>query len=192
MNRSRRLFTLMAAGAMLLGPASLGCGSKPPPKTAKIEPGDMPDGADWTGVYYNELYGYLHLIQEGNQVNGKWQRPQREKWGRLTGTATGNVLRFDWTEYKTGVVGPNSQASGKGFFKYSRPEGDNIDDRIDGERGYDQDETGEPWDAIKQRNVKPDLSSIGGTGAGDIGGGDWDSENKEPGSPEAPAPPPEE
>ena len=191
MNRNRRLWIAVAAGALVLGPAVLGCGSTPSAKTAQIQAGDMPDGADWSGVYFNELYGFLHVIQEGDKVNGKWQRPQKEKWGELHGTATGNVLRFDWTEYKTGVVGPNSQTSGKGYFKYSRPEGDNVDDRIDGEIGYGQDEVGNPWDGIKQRNVKPDLTSIGGTGAGDIGGGDWDGENKEQGSPEAPTPPSE-
>ena len=152
----------------------------------------MPEGADWTGVYYNELYGNLHVIQEGDEVNGKWQRPQKDRWGELHGKATGNVMRFDWTEYKTGVVGPNSKATGKGYFKYSRPDGDNVDDRIDGEIGSGLDEVGSPWDAIKQRNVQPDLASIGGTGAGDIGGGDWDQDNKESGTPEPPAAPPGE
>jgi len=150
----------------------------------------MPDGAEWTGVYYSELYGYLHVIQEGNKVDGKWIRPVKDRWGELHGTATGNLLRFDWKEYKIGAVGPNSTLSGKGYFKYSRPEGNNVDDRIEGERGIAQDEVGEPWDAVKQRNVKPDLDSIGGSEAGDLGGGDWDSENKEQGAPEPPAEPP--
>ena len=42
---------------------------------------------------------------------------------------------------------------------------------------------------MKQRNVKPDLASIGGAGAGDIGGGDWDSPNQEKGDPEPPEEP---
>jgi hypothetical protein len=51
------------------------------------------------------------------------------------------------------------------------------------------DEVGEPWDAVKQRNQQPDLKSIGGTGAVDVGGGDWDNENKEKGTPEPPEAP---
>lgn len=188
MNGSRRLFIAIAAGALVFGPAALGCGAGGSAKSAKIEPGDMPDGAEWTGVYFSELYGYLHLVQEGDQVNGKWERPVKDKWGKLNGKVTGNVLRFEWTEYKTGLVGPNSQATGKGYFKYSKP--DNFE-RIDGEIGFGQDEVGQAWDAIKQERMNPDLASIGGTGASDVGGGDWDSENKEQGSPEAPAPPPE-
>jgi hypothetical protein len=190
MNVSRRLWIAAAAGALLLGPATVGCSSTPAGKTANIEAGDMPDGAEWTGVYYSELYGYLHVIQEGDQVDGKWIRPVKDRWGELHGKATGNLLKFDWSEYTIGGVGPNSSRRGKGYFKYSRPEGDNVDDRIDGQIGAGEDEVGEPWDAIKQRNVKPDLSSIGGTGAGDIGGGDWDGENKEEGAPEPPSEPP--
>ena len=84
----------------------------------------------------------------------------------------------------------NSARSGKGYLKYKRPPGDNVDDSVVGEIGRGEDEVGEPWDAVKQRNIKPDLGSIGGTGAGDIGGGDWDGDNKEKGAPEAPKSPP--
>lgn len=150
----------------------------------------MPDGADWTGVYYSELYGYLHLVQEGNALEGRWIRPVKDRWGEMHGNATGDIARFSWSEHTIGAVGPNATKSGKGYFKYKRPPGDNVDDTIVGERGSSQDEVGEPWEAIKQRNVQPDLKSIGGTNAGDIGGGDWDSKNEEPGAPEAPASPP--
>ena len=165
------------------------CSGGSAPKSAKVEAGDMPEGAEWTGVYYSELYGHLHLIHEGDTISGKWQRPVKDRWGELAGKVTGDVVRFEWTEYKTGVVGPNSNRKGRGYFKYKRPEGDNVDDVINGEIGVGNDEVGEPWEAIKQRNQKPDLASIGGTGASDVGGGDWDKENSEPGKPEAPKSP---
>jgi hypothetical protein len=191
MKGRRRLWIMMAAGALLVAPmAAGGCGGGGSATAASVQPGDMPDGAEWRGVYYSQLYGYLHLETEGDKVNGKWIRPPKDRWGELHGTITGDVLRFQWTEHTIGAVGPNSSRSGKGYFKYARPPGDNVDDTLAGEIGRGQDETGEPWDAVKQRNVQPDLTSIGGTGAGDIGGGDWDSENKEQGSPEEPAPPP--
>ena len=89
-----------------------------------------------------------------------------------------------------GLVGPNAKKTGKGYFKYKRPAGDNVDDQIIGEIGLGMDEVGNPWEAIKQRNLPPDLSSIGGTSAMDVGGGDWDTDNKEKGSkPEPPAGP---
>jgi hypothetical protein len=181
---------VVAVAALASTPVLAGCsGGGGSGKTANVTPGDMPQGASWTGVYFSELYGFLHIVQDGNAIVGKWQRPHKDRWGSIKGEATGDVIHFEWTEHVTGLIGPNSEKKGKGYFKYKRPEGDNVDDQIVGEIGRDNDETGEPWDAIKQRNVNPDLDSIGGTGAGDIGGGDWDSDNKEQGSPEAPAQP---
>lgn len=188
---------LFSASALLFAATTLattvtlsGCGeSATAPKTATVQPGDMPDGAEWSGVYFSELYGHLHLVQEGTSITGKWMRPQRDRWGELHGTAVGDLIRFEWTERVVGRVGPGGTRSGKGYLKYTRPAGDNVDDQIAGEIGTGADEVGEPWDAVKQRNMMPDLASIGGTGATDIGGGDWDSEGGESGTPEAPATP---
>jgi hypothetical protein len=183
----RRLWVVAAAGALLGAP--LGCDSNPAPKTANVTPGDLPSGAKWDGVYYNELFGYLHLKQSGNTVHGKWERRVKDRWGELKGEVTGDVLKFEWNEYIRGLVGPNAKRSGKGYFKYKRPPGDNVDDNIVGEIGVGADEVGETWEAIKQRNIPPDLSSIAGSGAMDVGGGDWDTDSKEKGKPEGPASP---
>lgn len=191
MKGMRSLWVLIAAGALSISPVVLGgCGAQMSAKTANVTPGDMPPNSSWRGVYFSQLYGYLHLDTDGDNIKGKWLRPNKDKWAELTGTITGNVIRFSWIEHTVGAVGPNSSRSGKGYLKYTRPEGENVDDMIAGEIGVGGDETGEPWDGVKQRNVEPDLGSIGGTGASDIGGGDWDSENKEGGKPEEPASPP--
>lgn len=191
MKVSRRLWTLACASALILTiPAVSGCGpSTPDAKTANVQAGDMPAGGEWTGVWYNELYGYLHLVQDGNAISGKWIRTHKDKWGEIHGQATGDLVRFEWKEYTVGLVGPNAMREGRGYFKYKKAE-PGLDDSIEGQVGRGQDEVGDPWEAIKQRNVKPDLASIGGTGSGDIGGGDFDNENKEEGKPEAPQPPP--
>jgi hypothetical protein len=182
---------VVAAGALAMAPlAATSCSSTPASMPPNIKAGDMPEGADWTGVYYSQLYGNLHLIQEGNTVSGKWIRPSKDRWGEVHGSATGDLVRFTWVEHTIGAIGPSANRDGKGYFKYKRPPGDNVDDTIEGEIGRGKDEAGDAWDAIKQRNVKPDPGSIGGTGTTDIGGGDWDTENKEKGSPEAPVSPP--
>jgi hypothetical protein len=168
----------------------MGCsGGSGSAKTADVTPGDMPADANWTGVYFSELYGYLHMVQDGNAVAGKWIRPHKDRWGELKGEVSGDVIHFEWEEHTIGLVGPNANKKGRGYFKYKRPAGNNVDDTFTGEIGFDKDEVGEPWDAVKQRNVNPDLASIGGTGSTDIGGGDWDGENKEKGNPEGPAEP---
>lgn len=192
MNVSRRFWTLAFAGALALTvPVVSGCsGGMGDGKTANVTAGDLPAGGDWTGVWFSELYGYLHLVQDGSSISGKWIRPHKDRWGEIHGTVTGDLMKFEWEEHTMGLVGPNASKKGRGYFKYKRPQGDNVDDQIVGETGRGADEVGDPWDAVKQRNVKPDLASIGGTGAGDVGGGDFDQENKEDGKPEAPQPPP--
>jgi hypothetical protein len=180
---------LVSAAAL----AFLGCGpGTPTGKTANVSAGAMPSDGDWSGVYYSPLFGNLHMEASGNSVEGRWLRPEKGNWGKLHGTADGNLLRFDWTEYDDGVAGPMSQKEGKGYFVYLRPEGDNVDDEIKGEIGMGYDEVGTNWHAIKQRNVKPNLKSIGGSGASEIGGGEWDRPNNDSGEPEDPvAPEPE-
>jgi hypothetical protein len=185
-----RKLTLVAVFAT--APALVGCGPKAQAaRVANVQEGAMPDGGTWDGVYFSPLFGNLHIVTAGGLVQGRWLRPLKGEWGKLQGNASGNVLRFDWEEYKDGLVGPNSKRSGKGYFVYTRPEGDNVDDALKGEMGRGQDELGTEWVAMKQRNVKPDINSIGGAGSTDVGGGDWDKGNREGGEPEAPASPSE-
>lgn len=188
MFRFARKVTLVAA--LAAAPAMVGCGPQAPSvRRASVQEGSMPANGTWEGVYFNPLFGTLHIVPEGNLVQGRWLRPMKGEWGKLQGNASGNVLRFDWEEYKDGLVGPNSRRTGKGYFVYTRPEGDNVDDVLKGEIGRGEDEVGTEWVALKQRNVKPDLTSIGGAGATDVGGGDWDKGSSEGGNPESPASP---
>jgi hypothetical protein len=193
MKRLEMVFRFAVASALCVAPlAVLGCsgGADGDVKHATVQVGTMPQGADWAGVYYSELYGYLHLVQDGNSVSGRWLRPTKNMCGEVHGEITGDVIKFSWIEHTIGAVGPNSQHQGHGYFKYKRPNGDNVDDTIVGEVGRGQSDAGDPWDAVKQRNMPADPKSIQcGGGAGDLGGGDWDHENKEQGAPEAPKSP---
>jgi hypothetical protein len=186
----KRFVVLSALCALPFTVGGCGDGTGGDAKHATVTAGTMPQGADWAGVYYSELYGYLHLVTSGNSVSGRWLRPTKNKCGEVHGEVNGDLLKFSWTENVVGAVGPNTSSKGRGYFKYKRPEGDNVDDTIVGEIGKGEDEVGNPWDAIKQRNVKPDPKGIQcGGGAGDLGGGDWDKGNGESGTPEAPKPP---
>ena len=75
---------------------------------------------------------YLHIVQKGSTIEGKWERPHKDRWGELKGEVTGDLVKFTWTEYTRGLVGPNAKHEGKGYFKYKRPPGDNVDDTIVG------------------------------------------------------------
>lgn len=185
----RRLWAAVVMGGLLVAPLA-GCSNTPEGKLANVQSGELPSGAKWDGVYFSELYGNLHLKASGSHIKGRWERPHKDRWGELEGEVTGDVIKFTWSEYTRGLVGPNAKKAGKGYFKYKRPEGTNVDDDIVGEIGRGEDEVGDPWEAKKQRNIPPNLDSIAGSGSGDVGGGDWDSDSKEKGKPEGPASPP--
>lgn len=151
------------------------CGGQgPQAKVANVQPQELPPGATWNGVWFNQLYGMLHLVHTGSTIQGKWKRTDGSAWGEMRGEVDGNLFRFEWAEYKEGFVGAAGTYRGRGYFVYKRPAGDNVDDRLEGEWGQNDDETGNPWDCIKQRNMKADLKSIGGTA--EVGGatGDWE------------------
>jgi hypothetical protein len=137
-----------------------GCGgSSNAPKLAHIKPGDMPVGGDWMGVYYNGLMGYLHLQKEGDNVVGRWRTTSGEKFGEMSGEANGDVYHYEWTERTIGMVGAQAAAKGKGYFRYTIPKEGEAHEIV-GERGQKQDETGEPWKAVKQTNQMPDFKKV--------------------------------
>jgi len=130
----------------------------------------MPPGATWDGVYYNALFGYLHIIANGNTFEGRWRSADESAFGQMSGTITGDIARFDWTENKVGMIGAAAKRSGKGYFRYTRPEGDNVDDKLLGEYGNNDAEIGGgSWDCIKQRNKAPDFSAVSGEAEPGIG-----------------------
>jgi hypothetical protein len=143
-------------------------------KAANLKPGEMPADGDWTGVYYSQLFGMLHLVRDGDAIIGRWRTAAGDKWGELHGEADGDLLRYEWTEHRIGYVGPNATTHGKGYFRYVVPPGENVDHEIHGEWGLDADETGNPWEAIKQRNTAPDLDSVMPDETQRARGGGWD------------------
>ena len=142
----------------------VGCGGSGDPKTAKVASGPMPEGESWSGVYYHSVFGYLHLQEEGSNVVGRWKRTDQSHWGELSGTTTGNLLRYTWKEHKIGMVGPAATTKGKGYFVYKMNQENNGE--LDGEFGLNDSEVGSNWKNVKQKNYKPDLKSIGGDAEG--------------------------
>jgi hypothetical protein len=157
-------FAQVVVLSLTLGAAALGCGGGQEAKSAKVAAGDMPSGQEWTGVYYNQQFGNLHLVEEGTNVVGRWKRTDQSHWGELSGTKTGNLLRFTWKEHKVGMVGASADTEGKGYFLY----GVNKDGlgELKGEYGLGGSEVGSRWDGLKQKDVKPNLKEIGGDAPG--------------------------
>jgi hypothetical protein len=146
--------------------ASVGCeaGSQGA-KFASIKGGEMPEGQAWPGVYYNPVYGYLHVVEQDGAVSGRWKRTDGSHWGELSGTTQGNVLHFTWREHQYGAVGPSADSHGSGVFVYKQPE--TKIPELAGQYALDDSSVVGKWDCVKQLNLKPDPSSINGDNPAD-------------------------
>ena len=183
MFRTRRILVL-ALSSLFLMPLTTACTKgNTGPQVANVTAGEMPAGGDWTGVYYDPVYGNLHLIVEGDTASGKWRKDAGDSWGELNGTADGNLLRYEWVEHKIGMIGASSSTKGKGYFVYKESPNANEPDMIEGERGFGEDEVGAKWKGIKQANVVPDPDSVMPDEVENRGvedGGGWDDGGAKP------------
>jgi hypothetical protein len=123
--------------------------------SADIKPGPMPDNGTFSGVYFSPQYGEMHLVQNGSAVVGKYKQDERE--GQIQGEANGNLLRFEWTEYKAMVSNRPQITRGHGYFRYMVDAG-NGDHLLKGRWGLNDDDTaGGDWNAYKSKSREPDL-----------------------------------
>src|SRR6187431_1136823 len=126
---------------------------------SNVTAGELPAGGSWPGVYYNQVYGHLHLTVTNNAVQGAWRNTNGDKWGELWGEVEGDLVRFTWKEHKVGIVGANATSEGKGYFKYViLKEGEAHE--LKGEWGLGEKDAGNSWDCVKQKNVEPDPKSV--------------------------------
>ncbi len=142
---------------------AVACKSGPDPKVAQVTAGTMPEGRSWRGVYYSQVYGNLHLIEEDGTIEGRWRTVAGDSWGELHGKADGDLLRYEWVEHKIGLVGPSSTRRGRGYFQYkvmATADSPKEPDQISGQWGLNDAEAGNGWEATKQVNQEPDPDSV--------------------------------
>jgi len=181
----RKLVKLSLLSALALPSAFslVACGPSNEVKHAQLKPGEMPAGAEWQGVYYSPVYGNLHLLVDGKTAQGAWRTAGGDAYGELNGEADGNILRYTWKQHRIGAIGKDADSTGKGYFRYL-PVEEGEAQKIAGEWGLGDSDAGNPWDAVKQKNVQPNLDSVkpdeieGKT----TSGGGWDDDNKGGGS----------
>jgi hypothetical protein len=146
-------------------------------KKANVPVGSLPAGESFKGVWYNPVWGELHMLPEGSTVQAKWKSSKGGVWGALHGNIDGDVIKFEWEEHKTGAVGPGSTRKGKGYFKFQPQEPPNLP-RLKGEWGLGENEVGGgEWDCVKQKDLEPNLKEIGGEPDPTVDTG-WDQEKK--------------
>lgn len=164
---------LLASIATLAISLVAGCGGGG--GRANVSPGVMPSGETFTGVWHSPQYGEMQLVQTGNSVVGEYVHDERR--GRIQGTATGDLLRFEWSENRELVSGRPVTTRGRGYFRFQV--GEDNDRYLVGEWGHDANETGGgPWRAVRDRRRRPSLSGgassgTSGSDSGSTGGDDF-------------------
>jgi len=160
-----RGLTLVAVLALLVGGCGGGGGSVPQPKP-------MPEGGEFTGVYSSPQYGDMHLVQSGEGVVGEYEKDDRS--GTLQGVATGDLLRFRWSQIRELVRGRPTESTGHGFFRYVIGEDGRhylVGEWWLGDSEVPPEGQRSGWRAYKLRNATPELTRIG-TGSGPSSGGE--------------------
>lgn len=118
---------------MTLGVSLGGCDSIPDPQP-------LPKGVTFSGTW-DTNWGQMSLDQRGGSVEGSFRVHGRYKGfrnGSITGTATGNVLLFRWTQVE-------NRQYGRGYLQMSPDR-----QRLEGRWGYQQDaEGGGRWWATR-------------------------------------------
>jgi hypothetical protein len=160
------LFSVVLGVSAVSG--TVACGGGGAAKFPVWKAGEMPSGESWVGVFYNPVYGYLHMIEQDGNIVGRWKRTDGSHWGELSGTAEGNVMHFTWKEHKYGSVGPSSDSKGSGQFQYFLPTDGKIPE-LNGVYALDDATDTGDWHCVKQMNMKPDLNSINGNSNDNMG-----------------------
>lgn len=148
----------------LLALSATACGSKPP----EIVAGKMPEGGNFSGVYFSPQYGEMNMVQNGSAVIGEYKQEMRT--GKIQGEASGDLMKFEWIERKALVSNRAQETRGHGYFRYvvDPANGDHI---LKGEWGLgDAQLGGGPWNAYKAKGKEPKLSQE--TSGGDSSGGE--------------------
>lgn len=153
--RSMRLLIL----ALSIGALSA-CG----PSVSHRNPGPMPEGGTFHGVWFSPDYGEMHLCQSNENVVGEYTKQERH--GTVRGTVEGDTLHFQWSEEREFIPGRPVETHGRGYFIVERLNVWNAnagrDERtgewsIRGEWGMEEDEIGGGrWTAVMQPRQSPD------------------------------------
>jgi len=154
-----RLVRTESIFAFALALALSACGGGQDAKHANVKAGPMPEGGEWPGVYYSQLYGYLHVLTEGSAANAAWRTTAGDSFGELHGEIDGNLLKYEWTERRIGAVGADANRKGKGYFVYTIPKADEAHEVV-GEWGLGDENAGNEWKAVKQKNMAPNPDSV--------------------------------
>jgi hypothetical protein len=142
----------------LLALGAAACSRPFEPAPPVVEPGPMPQGREWQGVYSSLSHGDLHILVTDQRADAAWRTPDGV-YGEFWGAIDGNEVRYVWRESRRNASGNRIPWFGRGYFVYTVPGRERPDELI-GEWGLDQREVGERWIAVKRDGKAPDLDGL--------------------------------
>jgi len=142
----RRTVLVLIGTLTLLLAAPSGCSSS---KTSEVpDPGPMPEGANFQGVWFSPQFKHMYLRQSGQEVKGVYSY---QTGGRLVGEVEGDLLKFKWQDPGSKEKAQRTM-EGHGYLQIVQEDGKS---KLKGEWGYGEDSTGAgPWTAEYIRELK--------------------------------------
>lgn len=142
----RRLSGLVIV-VLLAAVALAACASTP----SVPSPQPLPEGKNFTGLWYSPQFEHMYLVQSGDVVRGVYAY---REGGQLEGTVSGNVLTFRWHDPGSREHARRAML-GQGYLQLIVDEEGQA--RLVGEWGYGDNKTGAgPWEAEFVRELDPD------------------------------------
>jgi len=154
-----------AAIIALLALGAAACTRPFEPAPPVVQPGPMPEGRNWQGVYASRSHGDLHIVVTDRRADAAWRTPAGI-YGEFWGAIEGNEIRYMWRESRRNASGFRIPWFGRGYFVYT-VQGSERPDELVGEWGLDQSEVGERWVAFKREGQAPDIEGLRVAGGAD-------------------------
>jgi hypothetical protein len=106
-------------GAIVTALFLVGCtGAGGTRMNSDIHRGPMPTGGTWAGIWFS-TWGEMSLSLQGSSVVGEFCNEEDNRYGRLEGTAQGNVFTFHWMTTDVTMAGSPRTSEGSGIVQFS-------------------------------------------------------------------------
>ncbi len=102
----------------------------------QIQRGSMPEGGNWAGVWFSN-WGEMTLETDDSSVVGQFCDEENNRYGRIEGTARGNVLRLHWRTSDVSMGNRARTSEGSAVVQLSMTEqGEAVGMRFEGTWGF--------------------------------------------------------
>ena len=117
---------------------TVSCGSHGVQMNETIQRGPMPEGGTFAGIWFTS-WGEMSLSSQGSSIVGEFCQEDRNRYGRLEGSAQGNVLTLHWITNDVTMAGASRQTEGSAIVQFAYVEsGENQTAHFEGTWGYER------------------------------------------------------